>query len=84
MQRNGTVTLIKKMRLGKVGALYLLVLLCIFSRHIVCLLFFSLVDIWSVGCIMAELLTGKTLFPGQDRILYKIFVCFEMFGVKTS
>jgi len=25
------------------------------------------VDIWSVGCIMAELITGKTLFPGSDR-----------------
>jgi p38 MAP kinase len=25
------------------------------------------VDIWSVGCIMAELITGKTLFPGDDR-----------------
>ncbi|KAH1172477.1 hypothetical protein KIL84_008095 [Mauremys mutica] len=23
------------------------------------------VDIWSVGCIMAELLTGRTLFPGS-------------------
>uniref|UniRef100_A0A669QIZ8 mitogen-activated protein kinase n=2 Tax=Neognathae TaxID=8825 RepID=A0A669QIZ8_PHACC len=30
------------------------------------------VDIWSVGCIMAELLTGRTLFPGTDRILYKM------------
>lgn len=28
------------------------------------------VDIWSVGCIMAELLTGRTLFPGSDRILF--------------
>lgn len=27
------------------------------------------VDIWSVGCIMAELLTSRTLFPGADRIL---------------
>lgn len=26
------------------------------------------VDVWSVGCIMAELLTGKTLFPGTDHI----------------
>lgn len=30
------------------------------------------VDIWSVGCIMAELLTSRTLFPGTDRILFKI------------
>uniref|UniRef100_A0A669DWI8 mitogen-activated protein kinase n=1 Tax=Oreochromis niloticus TaxID=8128 RepID=A0A669DWI8_ORENI len=28
------------------------------------------VDIWSVGCIMAELLTGRALFPGTDRILF--------------
>lgn len=26
------------------------------------------VDVWSVGCIMAELLTAKTLFPGTDHI----------------
>ncbi|ULT96662.1 hypothetical protein L3Y34_004900 [Caenorhabditis briggsae] len=26
------------------------------------------VDIWSVGCILAELITGKTLFPGSDHI----------------
>ncbi|XP_070557685.1 mitogen-activated protein kinase 14B-like isoform X2 [Ptychodera flava] len=26
------------------------------------------VDIWSVGCIMAELLTSRTLFPGCDHI----------------
>lgn len=26
------------------------------------------VDVWSVGCIMAELLTGRTLFPGSDHI----------------
>lgn len=26
------------------------------------------VDVWSVGCIMAELLMGKPLFPGTDHI----------------
>ncbi len=25
------------------------------------------VDMWSVGCIFAELLTGKPLFPGKDE-----------------
>lgn len=31
----------------------------------------SAVDVWSVGCIMAELLMGKPLFPGTDRILFQ-------------
>jgi len=26
------------------------------------------VDMWSVGCIMTEMLTGKVLFPGENRI----------------
>lgn len=26
------------------------------------------VDVWSVGCILAELITGKPLFPGTDHI----------------
>jgi serine/threonine protein kinase len=33
----------------------------------------SAVDVWSVGCILAELLTGKPLFPGTDRILFGYF-----------
>eukprot|EP00892_Ulva_mutabilis_P001741 jgi/Ulvmu1/11568/UM079_0011.1 len=32
------------------------------------------VDVWSVGCLMAELLTGQPLFPGESDLdqLYKI------------
>lgn len=26
------------------------------------------VDIWSVGCILAELVTGNILFPGNDHV----------------
>lgn len=29
------------------------------------------VDIWSVGCIMAEMVLHKVLFPGRDCILRK-------------
>lgn len=25
------------------------------------------VDVWSAGCIFAEMLEGKPLFPGKDR-----------------
>ncbi|CAN7994138.1 unnamed protein product, partial [Ixodes hexagonus] len=28
------------------------------------------VDIWSVGCIMGEMIRGAVLFPGTDRILF--------------
>ena len=36
-------------------------------------IFFSslAVDIWSAGCIMAELVTRRTLFRGTDHILWK-------------
>lgn len=27
------------------------------------------VDIWSAGCILAEMITGEVLFPGNDSIL---------------
>ena len=30
--------------------------------------FIKIVDIWSVGCIFAEMLEGVPLFPGKDRI----------------
>ena len=26
------------------------------------------VDMWSVGCIFAELLYGKPIFPGKDEV----------------
>ena len=39
------------------------------------------VDMWSVGCIMAELLTGQVLFPGTDRILPQPAKCCHVLCV---
>lgn len=41
------------------------------------------VDIWSVGCIMAELLTGRTLFPGTDHI-HQLNLIMEILGTPTE
>ncbi|XP_065210912.1 cyclin-dependent kinase-like 4 [Planococcus citri] len=36
------------------------------------------VDVWAVGCVLAEVLSGEPLFPGQSDIdqLYMIMKCF--------
>uniref|UniRef100_A0A8C7TFX8 Stress-activated protein kinase JNK n=1 Tax=Oncorhynchus mykiss TaxID=8022 RepID=A0A8C7TFX8_ONCMY len=36
------------------------------------------VDVWSVGCIVAEMVRGSVLFPGSDRIL-SCFPVYEPF-----
>lgn len=30
------------------------------------------VDMWSVGCIFAELLHGKPIFPGKDEVISSV------------
>nr|XP_020151652.1 putative cyclin-dependent kinase F-2 [Aegilops tauschii subsp. strangulata] len=44
------------------------------------------VDLWSIGCVMAELLTGNKLFPGDgiDELLYKIFDLLGTPGERES
>lgn len=40
------------------------------------------VDVWSVGCIVAEMIRGSVLFPGTDRILILCRVNITSFCVK--
>jgi serine/threonine protein kinase len=46
--------------------------------------FYSLpIDIWSTGCIIAELVTRKPLFPGDSEI-DELFSVFKMLGTPTE
>lgn len=40
-------------------------------------------DIWSAGCILAELLTGQALFPG-DSDIHTLFGIFQRLGTPQS
>ena len=35
---------------------------------LLCALFLPAVDVWSIACIFAEIVTGQRLFIGKDRI----------------
>ena len=45
---------------------------------VVFFLIFRPVDVWAIGCLFSEMLTGEPLFPGESDIdqLYLITKCF--------
>lgn len=48
-----------------------------------CIILFT-VDVWSVGCILAEMLINRPLFPGKHCILYMsdlYILSIEMWGI---
>ena len=40
------------------------------------------IDMWSLGCILAELYTGYPLFPGENEV-EQLSCVMEMFGVPS-
>lgn len=48
-----------------------------------CLQYTPSIDIWSIGCIFAELLTGRPLFPGKN-VVHQLDLVTDLLGTPSA
>ncbi|RVX21876.1 Mitogen-activated protein kinase 16 [Vitis vinifera] len=53
---------------------------CLLGRY---LQYTPAIDIWSIGCIFAELLTGKPLFPGKN-VVHQLDLMTDLLGTPSA
>jgi serine/threonine protein kinase len=41
------------------------------------------IDMWSIGCIFAEILTGKPLFPGKN-VVHQLDLMTDLLGTPSA
>jgi serine/threonine protein kinase len=41
------------------------------------------IDVWSIGCIFAEILTGKPLFPGRN-VVHQLELITDLLGTPSA
>ena len=48
----------------------------------ICMQYTPAIDIWSIGCIFAEVLTGKPLFPGKN-VVHQLDLMTDLLGTPS-
>lgn len=56
---------------------------CIISKTIYLLQYTPAVDMWSIGCIFAEMLTKQPLFPGDD-VVHQLDLITDLLGSPST
>lgn len=61
---------------------YKIVVIDFFGFFIAYFQYTPAIDIWSIGCIFAEVLTGKPLFPGKN-VVHQLDLITDLLGTPS-